>query len=146
MGGGGEAAQQIHAEIDVLAARVPLAHVLDAAVVEAVLAARRGVQVEHHAQAALPGPVHRAIEHLDAALDEGVRICAIGRMVRVRRAEDPMSEWNAHGVDAGLREPREIGARHERIPMRAQSAGVEIAAYLATLASHYRSTGKFKGP
>lgn len=30
--------------------------------------------------------------------------------------------------------------------LRAQSAGVEIAAYLATLASHYRSTGKFKGP
>ncbi len=29
--------------------------------------------------------------------------------------------------------------------LRAQSAGVEIAAYLATLASHYRSTGKFKG-
>jgi hypothetical protein len=28
--------------------------------------------------------------------------------------------------------------------LRAQSAGVEIAAYLATLASHYRSTGKFK--
>jgi len=30
--------------------------------------------------------------------------------------------------------------------LRAQSAGIEIAAYLATLASHYRSTGKFKGP
>ena len=30
--------------------------------------------------------------------------------------------------------------------LRAQSAGVEIAAYLATLASHYRLTGKFKGP
>jgi len=29
--------------------------------------------------------------------------------------------------------------------LRAQSAGVEIAAYLATLASHYRLTGKFKG-
>jgi hypothetical protein len=29
--------------------------------------------------------------------------------------------------------------------LRGQSAGVEIAAYLATLASHYRSTGKFKG-
>ena len=29
--------------------------------------------------------------------------------------------------------------------LRAQSAGVEISAYLATLASHYRLTGKFKG-
>jgi hypothetical protein len=29
--------------------------------------------------------------------------------------------------------------------LRAQSAGVEIAAYLATLALHYRLTGKFKG-
>jgi Putative zinc-binding metallo-peptidase len=30
--------------------------------------------------------------------------------------------------------------------LKADSAGVEIAAYLATLASHYRLTGKFKGP
>jgi hypothetical protein len=28
--------------------------------------------------------------------------------------------------------------------LRADSAGVEITAYLATLASHYRLTGKFK--
>jgi hypothetical protein len=28
--------------------------------------------------------------------------------------------------------------------LKAQSAAVEIAAYLATLASHYRLTGKFK--
>ncbi len=30
--------------------------------------------------------------------------------------------------------------------LRGQSAGVEIAAYLATLTSHYRLTGNFKGP
>jgi hypothetical protein len=30
--------------------------------------------------------------------------------------------------------------------LKSESAGVEIAAYLATLASHYRLTGKFKGP
>jgi hypothetical protein len=30
--------------------------------------------------------------------------------------------------------------------LKAESAGVEIAAYLATLASHYTLTGKFKGP
>jgi hypothetical protein len=28
--------------------------------------------------------------------------------------------------------------------LRSDSAGLEIAAYLATLASHYRLTGKFK--
>ena len=28
--------------------------------------------------------------------------------------------------------------------LRAQSAGVEVTAFLATLASHYRLTGKFK--
>lgn len=30
--------------------------------------------------------------------------------------------------------------------MKSESAGVEVAAYLATLASHYRLTGRFKGP
>ncbi len=30
--------------------------------------------------------------------------------------------------------------------LKAESAGVEVAAYLATLASHYRLTGRFKGP
>jgi len=30
--------------------------------------------------------------------------------------------------------------------LKTESAGVEIAAYLATLASHYRLTGRFKGP
>jgi hypothetical protein len=28
--------------------------------------------------------------------------------------------------------------------LRSESAGVEVSAYLATLASHYRLTGKFK--
>jgi len=30
--------------------------------------------------------------------------------------------------------------------LKGDSAAVEVAAYLATLASHYRLTGRFKGP
>ena len=87
-----EPAQHVDRVRQVLLAGVPLADVQDAAVVEAVLAAGRRVQVEHDAQAELGRPVERPVEHLDAALDEGVRIAAVLRVVRIGRAEDPVAE------------------------------------------------------
>jgi hypothetical protein len=47
-------------------------------------------------------------------------------------------------LDRVLRELTERCAELD-LRLKAQSAGIEISAYLATLASHYRLTGKFKG-
>jgi len=43
---------------------------------------------------------------------------------------------------------RELTDRCAELDLRLKgdSAAVEVAAYLATLASHYRLTGRFKGP
>ena len=59
-----------------------------------------------------------------------------------------------HPIPSGTRdvlpdEMRELRALTDRcaeldLRLRAQSAGVEVTAFLATLASHYRLTGKFK--
>ena len=66
----------------------PLAHAGDATVVEAVLAHRRGMQVDENGQTILIGPVERLVEFVDAA-DE-----------RRPVAEDEIRHRNAHGVQA----------------------------------------------
>ncbi|MNC23871.1 hypothetical protein D3C75_719080 [compost metagenome] len=99
---------------------VPLADILDPAVVEAVLAAGRGVQVEYHAQAELLCPVHGAVEHRDAAHHEGMAAGAIARVIGVVGAEDPVPQRNAHGVQAVLGQPGEIVAGDESVPVAVQ--------------------------
>ena len=116
-------AQQFDGKIHVLGTRVPLADILDAAVVEAVLAAGRGVQIDHHPQPGLLRPAKRAIEHLDAALDEGMRRAAVTRVPGIGRAENPVTDGDTHGVDAAFGEPEEILARDPVVPVRTQPCG-----------------------
>ena len=104
----------------VFLARVPFADVLDAAVVKAVLAAGGCMQVECDENAELRGPVERAVQHVDAAFDERMRVCAVLAVIRIRRAEDPVPDRDAHRVDADACKPRKILARDEALPVGTQ--------------------------
>ena len=54
--------------------------------------------------------------------------------------------WQPREVpDSLLRELTDRCAELD-LRLKGESAAVEVAAYLATLASHYRLTGRFKGP
>jgi hypothetical protein len=57
-----------------------------------------------------------------------------------------VSTWTGEPKFTINRLLRELTERCAELDLRlkAESAGVEITAYLATLASHYRMTGKFK--
>ena len=59
-----------------------------------------------------------------------------------------VSVWTGEPKYTLARVLRELTERCADLDLRlkAESAGVEISAYLATLALHYRLTGKFKGP
>ena len=58
-----------------------------------------------------------------------------------------VSGWTGEPKITLARVLRELTDRCAELDLRlkSQSAGIEISAYLATLASHYRLTGKFKG-
>jgi hypothetical protein len=58
-----------------------------------------------------------------------------------------VSIWTGEPKFTLARVLRELTERCAELDLRlkSQSAGIEISAYLATLASHYRLTGKFKG-
>ncbi|MCY1429421.1 hypothetical protein D9M71_453370 [compost metagenome] len=113
----GQALQHIQRVLAVLHLGVPFADILDPAVIETVLAAGRRVQVQDDPQLELVRPGERPVEYLDPALDEGVGVVAIAAVVRVVRAEDPVAERNAHGVDAVLVQPGEILAGDEAVPV-----------------------------
>jgi hypothetical protein len=57
-----------------------------------------------------------------------------------------VSHWTGEPKITLARVLRELTERCAELDLRlkAQSAGIEVSAYLATLASHYRLTGKFK--
>ena len=57
-----------------------------------------------------------------------------------------VSAWTGEPKFTLARVLRELMERCAELDLRlkAQSAGIEISAYLATLASHYRLTGRFK--
>ncbi len=82
----GEAFKHGQHEFDLVGQLRPFAHTGDAAVVETVLAHRRGMQVDENGQAVFLGPVEGFVEFVDAA-DE-------------RRAvtEDEVWHGDAHGV------------------------------------------------
>ena len=82
----GEAFEHGQHEFDFVGQLCPLAHAGDAAVVEAVLAHRRGVQVDKDGQAVFFGLVEGFVEFVDAA-DE-----------RRAVAEDEVRHGDAHGV------------------------------------------------
>ena len=82
----GEAFEHGQHEFDFVGQLRPLAHAGDAAVVEAVLAHRRGVQVDKDGQAVFFGLVEGFVEFVDAA-DE-----------RCTVAEDEVRHGDAHGV------------------------------------------------
>lgn len=82
----GEAFEHGQHEFDFVGQLRPFAHAGDAAVVEAVLAHRRGVQVDKDGQAVFFGLVEGFVEFVDAA-DE-----------RCTVAEDEVRHGDAHGV------------------------------------------------
>lgn len=82
----GEAFEHGQHEFDLVRQLRPFAHAGDAAVVEAVLAHRRGVQVDKDGQAVFFGLVEGFVEFVDAA-DE-----------RRAVAEDEVRHGDAHGV------------------------------------------------
>ena len=57
-----------------------------------------------------------------------------------------VSTWTGEPKFTLARVLRELTDRCAELDLRlkAQSAGIEVSAYLATLASHYRLTGRFK--
>ena len=84
----GEAFEHGQHEFDFVGQLRPLAHAGDAAVVEAVLAHRCGVQIDKDGQAVFLGPVEGLVEFVDAA-DE-----------RRAVAEDEVRHGDAHGVQS----------------------------------------------
>lgn len=82
----GEAFEHGQHEFDLVGQLRPFAHTGDAAVVKAVLAHRRGVQVDKDGQAVFLGPVEGLVEFVDAA-DK-----------RRAVAEDEVRHGDAHGV------------------------------------------------
>ncbi|MDT4824294.1 hypothetical protein FQZ97_575400 [compost metagenome] len=113
----GQALQHIQRVLAILRLGVPFADILDPAVIEAVLAAGGGVQVQDDPQLAFVRPGERPVEYLDSPLDERVGVVAVAAVVGVIRAEDPVAEWNAHGIDAPLVQPDEVIARDEAVPV-----------------------------
>jgi hypothetical protein len=115
-----EPSEQVDRMREIFRARVPFTDILDAAVVEAVLAPGRGVQVEQHAQPELGCPVEHAVHDVDAPFDERMASHAVLRMVGIWRPQDPMPDRQAHGVDADRSKPRDVLARDEAVPMGPQ--------------------------
>ena len=117
----GQAFEHAQRVLAVVGLGVPFADILDPAVIETVLAAGGGVQVEDNFQLQLFGPGEGAVEHRQAAFDEGVAVLAVAAVVRIVGAEDPMADWDAHGVDAVLMQPDKILAGDERVPVLLQA-------------------------
>ena len=65
-------------------------------------------------------PIKRAIQHIDAARNKRVQIGFVFGVVGIIRAENPVTERNAHGVDAACREPSEILLSNPCVPVCAQ--------------------------
>ena len=119
----GQALQYRQRVLQVFRPSVPLADILDAAVVETVLATRRRMQVQHHLQAELLRPGHGIVEHGNAAFDKGMASLAIAGVIGVVGAENPVSQRDAHGVDAAPGQPGKILAGDPALPVRPQALG-----------------------
>ena len=124
----GQSFEHVQGMADVGLVRVPLAHAEDAAVVKAVLAARGGVQVEHHPQPELGGPREHLVDDGQPADHEGVAGRAVAAVVGVVRAEQPVAHRQAHRVDAGAGQPGEVVAGDEGLPVVMQPPGGLIKA------------------
>ena len=108
---------------DVLLVGMPLANVEDAAVVEAVLTARRGMEVENHPQAELPGPLKDLVDDGKPPFHKGVARLLIAAVVGVVLAEEPVADRQPHGIDAGTFQPGEVVAGDEGVPVLVQAPG-----------------------
>ena len=116
-----QALQYIQGVLDVLLVGMPLANTQDAAVVETVLAARRGMEIKNHPQAELPGPLENLVDDLQAPDHKGIALLVVAAVIGIVLAEQPVADRQAHGVDAGTFQPGKVVAGDEGVPVVVQA-------------------------
>jgi|GEM_PF-6913090 len=116
----GKTAQYIDRMRQIFFACVPFADILDAAVVKTVLAAGSRMEIDDNGNAERLCPFESAVQNIDAAFDKRMRVWAVFAVIRIWRAENPVPDRNANGIDANAGKPGEIRAGDEMFPVVAK--------------------------